>query len=88
MQTTPPSWGEAEDHVIAARKLLAHPAAHARRLATSPSPHARAGAEEERKRVERLRHRLLVTLKELAQLDENLAAAQDWHDRYERVQRM
>lgn len=79
---------QATEHVIAARKLLAHPAAQARRLATSRSPHAKAAGEEERKRVERLRARLLKVISELAYLDENLISAQDWHDRYERVQRM
>lgn len=88
MESSADALDQATQHLMAARKLLAHPAAHARRLADSGSPHARTGAEEERKRVDRLRARLLAVLGELARLDENLASAQDWHDRYERVQRM
>lgn len=92
METTPKTTSEildeAHQHVNAARKLLAQPAAHARRLARSGSPHAQAAAEEERKRVDRLRARLFAVVGELARLDENLASAQDWHDRYERVQKM
>lgn len=88
METTPGdelAYDKATEHLLAARKLLAHPAAHARRLADSGSPHAQSGAEEARKHVERLRSRMRALVGEVATLEENLAAAQDWHDRYEFV---
>lgn len=82
METTDP-----RDQVRAARAALAPYAAQVRALKASGSPHAASTAETARKRLERLRSRLGSTLTELDALERELSVAQDWHDRYERVQR-
>ena len=86
METDP--YDAAVEHLVAARKLLARPAAQGRALAASGSPHARTEGEEARKKAERLRARLTAVVKEVRSLESELTRAQGWHDRHEQVKRM
>ncbi|MGW7504428.1 hypothetical protein ACWGIR_23245 [Streptomyces albidoflavus] len=86
METNPDDpYDEAAQHLLAARKLLAVPAAQARTLAGSRSPSANEGAQEMRKAVERLRSQLTRAVKELRELEERAATTQAWHDRHEGI---
>lgn len=85
METTQDPYEAAVNHLVAARDLLAAPAAHARALAESGSPHAQSGAVEARNQIGRMGNRLRAAIAELGYLEENLAAAQDSHDRHEQV---
>jgi len=85
VEPTPDPYDEVAQHLLAARKLLAAPAAQARALVSSRSPHAQQGAQEMLKAVERLRSKLTRTMAEVQELEAAAAKTQDWHDRYERV---
>lgn len=90
--TTPAQPGEPEDaldravaHLLAARTLLAAPAAQARALARSNSPTARREAARVLKAVELLRQRLARAVPAVRDLEGEMQRAQRWHDEYERV---
>jgi hypothetical protein len=90
METTTPA--EPEDvldqavaHLLAARTLLAAPAAQARTLTRSNSPTARREAARVLKTVELLRQRLTRAVPAVRDLEGEMQRAQRWHDEYERV---
>lgn len=88
METDPTPYDEAVAHLVAARKLLARPAAQGRALAKSGSPNAKDEGEAARLKAERLRSRITRLIEETRSLEAELYRAQGWHDRYVRVKHM